>query len=73
MAWEPNGTNNWILRAKGERRIIRFIYVDENYGGQPIVDIEYFDKKKSDKRKKFKTKHQALAYAKKWMKAHPNG
>jgi len=73
MAWEKNGKCDWILRKKGERRIIRMISVDENYGGHPIVDIEFFDESSKDKRITFKTKKQAIAYAKKWMKEHPNG
>ncbi len=68
--WERNGKYDWIKRIKGKRLIEKHIVIDENYGGQPIIDIEYFRDKKKDKRVVFKTKSKALAYAKAYMKTH---
>ena len=66
--WEKTGELHWIKRHKGKRIIKTSISVDENFGGQPIVDIEHFNSSLEDIRKTFKTKSQALSYAKQYMR-----
>lgn len=68
--WEKTGDTHWIKRIKGSRIIEKSVFVDINFGDQDIVDIEHFQNPSKDERRVFKTKSQALKFAKSYMKKH---